>query len=110
MVKEDENGGMSSTLHFQGQSTISGLFLVVYVLVDDYLKVSKQAGYFKLPQSSSQKGSYTELIIIALVGELMELSRFKGLRHPLKQRSHPPHDPRQQRHEQLHYGKDAQRQ
>ena len=61
---------MSSTPHFQGQSTLSELFTVVYVLVDDYLKSSVRAGRFSLPIVDNQKGSYAELMTIALVGEL----------------------------------------
>ncbi len=61
---------MTSTPHFQGQSTLSELFTVVYILVDDYLKASERAGNFKLPQAANQKGSYAELMAIALVGEL----------------------------------------
>jgi transposase len=61
---------MSSTPHFQGQSTLSELFTVVYVLVDDYLKGSGRAGRFSLPAAGNQKGSYAELMTIALVGEL----------------------------------------
>ncbi len=61
---------MSSTPHFQDQSTLSELFTVVYVLVDDYLKSSVRAGRFSLPLADNQKGSYAELMTIALVGEL----------------------------------------
>ena len=61
---------MTSTAHFQGQSTLSELFLVVYILVDDYLKASERAGNFTLPRAANQKGSYAELMTIALVGEL----------------------------------------
>lgn len=61
---------MTSTPHFQGQSTLSELFTVVYVLVDDYLKRSVEIGRFSLPVVANQKGSYAELMTIALVGEL----------------------------------------
>ena len=61
---------MSSTPHFQGQSTLSELFTVVYVMVDDYLKRSVEVGRFSLPAAENQKGSYAELMTIALVGEL----------------------------------------
>ena len=44
--------------------------MVVYVLVDDYLKASAHAGHSSLPQADNQKGSYAELMTIALVGEL----------------------------------------
>ena len=61
---------MSSTLHFQGQSTLSELFTIVYVMVDDYLKRSVAIGRFSLPIAENQKGSYAELMTPALVGEL----------------------------------------
>lgn len=61
---------MTRTTHFQGQSNLTELFTVVYVLVDDYLKASLHAGHFKLPQAENQKGSCAELMTIALVGEL----------------------------------------
>ena len=65
---------MTSTPHFQGQSTLGELFTIVYVMVDDYLKASERAGHFKLPQAANQKGSYAELMTIALVGELRSQS------------------------------------
>jgi transposase len=61
---------MTSTPQFQGQSTLSDLFTVVYVMVDDYLKSSVEVGRFMLPSAHNQKGSYAELMTIALVGEL----------------------------------------
>ncbi len=61
---------MTSTPHFQGQSTLGELFTVVYVMVDDYLKRSVALGRFSLPKAVNQKGSYAELMTIALVGEL----------------------------------------
>ncbi len=61
---------MSSTPHFQGLSTLGELFTVVYVMVDDYLKRSVAIGRFSLPKAENQKGSYAELMTIALVGEL----------------------------------------
>ena len=72
--EKSENGGMTSTPHIQGQSTLGELFTIVYVLVDDYLKASERAGHFKLPQAADQKGSYAELMTIALVGELRSQS------------------------------------
>lgn len=42
---------------------------MVYVMVDDYLKSSVAIGRFVLPSAPNQKGSYAELITIALVGE-----------------------------------------
>ena len=39
-------------------------------MVDDYLKRSVEVGRFSLPIADNQKGSYAELMTIALVGEL----------------------------------------
>ncbi len=49
---------MTRPPQFQGQSTLSDLFTVVYVMVDDYLKSSVQTGRFVLPIAANQKGSY----------------------------------------------------
>ena len=56
--KRVENGGMSSTPHFQGQSTLSDLFTVVYVMIDNYFKSPVEVGGFVLPNAPNQKGSY----------------------------------------------------
>ena len=63
---------MSKTTIFLKQSTLSDLFTIVYVLVDDYLLASVATGTFTLPQQDDQKGSYSELMTIALVGELLK--------------------------------------
>ena len=65
---------MTGTTRFQGQSALGELFLVVYVLVDDYLKASECAGHFTLPRAANQKGGYAELMTTALVGELKSQS------------------------------------
>ena len=62
---------MSKSRYLLEQHTVSELFTVVYVLVDDYLKTGVQQGRFTLPQSKQQKGSYAELMTIALVGDLL---------------------------------------
>lgn len=62
---------MSKSRYLLEQHTVSELFTVVYVLVDDLLKVGVQQGRFVLPESKQQKGSYSELMTIALVGDLL---------------------------------------
>jgi transposase len=62
---------MSKSRYLLAQHSVSELFTCVYVLVDDYLKVAEQQGRFILPQSKQQKGSYSELMTIALVGDLL---------------------------------------
>lgn len=62
---------MSSTRQLLKQHTLTDLFTVVYVLTDDYLKFSQHARRFDLPRSNQQKGSYAELMTIALVGEIL---------------------------------------
>jgi Transposase DDE domain len=62
---------MSSTRQLLKQHTLADLFTIVYVITDDYLKQSISAQRFTLPTSSQQKGSYAELMTIALVGEML---------------------------------------
>ena len=62
---------MSKSRYLLEKHTLSDLFTVVYVLIDDYLKASVQADIFKLPESEQQKGSYAELMSIAMVGDLL---------------------------------------
>jgi transposase len=61
---------VSSTTHFHNQSTLTDLFTLVYVFIDDYLKSSIKQRHVTLPEQANQKGSYAELMTIALVGEL----------------------------------------
>ncbi|GAA5435879.1 transposase [Deinococcus aquaticus] len=53
------------------QSTVTDLFTIIYVYVDDYLKAAARSGLFTLPDEPNQKASYAELMTIALVGELL---------------------------------------
>ncbi len=53
---------MSKSRYLLKQHTLSELFTVVYVLVDDYLKAAQVSGRFELPHSEQQKGSYSELM------------------------------------------------
>ena len=62
---------MSKSRYLLEKHTLSELFTVVYVLVDDYLKAAEASGSFRLPRSEQQKGSYSELMSIALVGDLL---------------------------------------
>lgn len=62
---------MSKSRYLLEQHSVSELFTVVYVLVDDHLKIGVQQGRFVLPQSERQKGNYSELMTIALVGDLL---------------------------------------
>ncbi len=62
---------MSKSRYLLKQHTLSELFTVVYVFIDDYLKAAQASGHFELPYSEQQKGSYSELMSIALVGELL---------------------------------------
>ncbi len=62
---------MSKSRYLLEQHTVSELFTLVYVLVDDYLEVGVQQGRFVLPESPQQKGSYSELMTIAFVGDLL---------------------------------------
>lgn len=68
---------MSKSAHLLQEHTLADVFLIVYVLVDDYLKAGIAAGRFSLPQSPQQKGSYAELMSIAIVGDWLK-QRFVG--------------------------------
>jgi transposase len=70
-VQKSEDSEMSKSRYLLEQHTVSELFTVVYVLVDDYLKTGVQQDRFTLPRSEQQKGSYSELMTIALVGDLL---------------------------------------
>jgi hypothetical protein len=62
---------MSNTRQLLKEHTLEDVFTVVYVMVDDYMKASLATGRFSLPQAANQKGSYAELMSIALVGEML---------------------------------------
>ena len=53
------------------QDTVEDLFTLVYVYIDDYLKAAARSGLFTLPNEQHQKGSYAELMTIALVGDFL---------------------------------------
>lgn len=57
------------TKHPRYNYTPEDLFLHVFVLVDDWLEIN--ASRFSLPKQPRQVASYSELLSIALVGELM---------------------------------------
>lgn len=62
---------MSKSRYLLKQHTVTELFTLVYVLIDDYLKAGQSIDHFQLPQSEQQKGSYAELMTIALVGDVL---------------------------------------
>lgn len=76
-ARKAENGMMSKPTIFHNQNTLEDLFLIVFVFVDDYLKALEQVGLGELPTADNQKGSYSEIMTIALVGELMK-QRYQG--------------------------------
>jgi len=53
-------------------TSITDIFIIVFVLVDDYLKDAIETGKFTLPEKSNQKGTYSELLTIVLVGEMLQ--------------------------------------
>jgi len=62
------------------QHTVIDLFTLIYVYIDDYLKAAELSGLFQLPQEMHQKGTYAEIMTIALVGEVLgEASQQKWL-------------------------------
>jgi hypothetical protein len=54
--------------------TITDIFVAVFTVVDDYLKSSLETKRFTLPVSKQQKASYSEIITIAPVGEILRRS------------------------------------
>jgi|FLYL01.1.fsa_nt_gi transposase len=68
---------MSKPTIFLNQSTLTDLFTIVFVFVDDYLIALEREGVCSLPKLANQKGSYSELMTIALVGELLK-QRYVG--------------------------------
>lgn len=54
------------------KQSVTDLFTAVYVLVDDYLQAAQRLGRLGLPQKSNQKGTYSELMTIVLVGEVLQ--------------------------------------
>lgn len=67
--------------------TVTELFTVVYVLLDDYLQASQKLGRFNLPNKQNQKASYAELLSIILVGEMLQ-QKNQGLWYLLVQREY----------------------
>jgi len=53
------------------QHSVVDLFTLVYVAVDDYIRQSLEHHRFVLPDSSDQKASYSELMTISLMGDLL---------------------------------------
>lgn len=58
--------------NFLSRSSLTELFTITYVMVDDYFKASLEQERFSLPSKANQKGSYSELFTIVLVGELLQ--------------------------------------
>jgi hypothetical protein len=63
---------------FLSQSTLTDLFTLVFVFVDDYFIRLESEGICQLPKLENQQGSYTqwalrsEIMTISLVGELLK--------------------------------------
>ncbi len=60
------------TKELLSKRTVTDIFTAVYVLVDDYLQAAQRLGRLKLPKKRNQRGSYSELMTIVLVGEIMQ--------------------------------------
>ena len=58
---------ISMTTHPRYQYKPEDLFLTVFVYIDDWLKPYQKL----LPQQPAQKASYSELLTIAIVGEIL---------------------------------------
>lgn len=62
---------MSKSRHLFKEHNLAEVFTVVYALLDDYLKAAGANCRFVLPTSEQQKGSCSELMTIATVGDLL---------------------------------------
>ena len=62
---------MPTTTLALDQDTVCDLFTLVYVYIDDYLQAAVSSGLLTLPEEPHQKASYSELMTIGLVGELL---------------------------------------
>ena len=62
---------MSRTRTLLEHHSVVDLFTMVYVAVDDYIQNSLQHHRFTLPESNNQKASYSELMTISLMGDLL---------------------------------------
>ena len=62
---------MSRTRTLLEHHSVVDLFTMVYVAVDDYIQNSLQHHRFTLPESSNQKASYSELMTISLMDDLL---------------------------------------
>lgn len=66
------------TKELLSRQSVTDIFTSVFVLVDDYLQAAQRIGRLKLPYKRNQRASYSELITIVLVGEIMQ-QRNQGL-------------------------------
>lgn len=66
------------TKELLSKQSVTDIFTAVFVLVDDYLQAAERLRRFKLPVKRNQRGSYSELLTIALVGEILQ-QRNQGL-------------------------------
>ena len=62
---------MRSTELLSRQS-VTDIFTAVFVLIDDYLQAAQDLGRLKLPRKRNQRASYSELMTIVLVGEILQ--------------------------------------
>jgi transposase len=60
------------TKELLSRETITDLFTAVFVMVDDYLQEAVKHKRFKLPCKSNQKGSYSEIMTIVIMGEILQ--------------------------------------
>lgn len=54
------------------RQSVTDIFTAVFVFVDDCLQAAEAQGRFTLPKKCNQKASYSELMTIVLVGEILQ--------------------------------------
>jgi len=62
------------TKELLSRATITDLFTTVFVLVDDYLQEAQRQKRFSLPSKRNQKASYSEIMTIVIMGEILQQS------------------------------------
>jgi len=60
------------TKELLSRETITDLFTAVYVIVDDYLQEAVRQKRFTLPSKRNQKASYSEIMTIVIMGEILQ--------------------------------------
>ena len=67
-----EEAGVMRTSQLLQKFSVADLFLHVFVAIDDYLQELSASGRYHLPDAPDRKGSISELMTMATVGDILE--------------------------------------